>query len=130
MAADSAARYVQWVKSTDKFISEDDLDTFEGWLVDYQKMDPAVMAPDELTEWRKAFEDSKQSVAATPKAGLMKLSPMGPGEHRYAVAVREGVDMWLALWVRRSPKGEVFVLLPRTDPVWDPHTSYHLDGTF
>ncbi len=37
----------------------------------------------------------------------MKLAPI-VGEHRYAVAVREGTDLWLTLWVRRSPKGEFF----------------------
>jgi hypothetical protein len=39
-----------------------------------------------------------------------------------------------SLWVRRSPKGEFFVMVPRADRGWDPHTSYntsyHLDGTF
>jgi hypothetical protein len=65
---------------------------------------------------------------ATPKVGLMKLQAV-PGEHRYAVAVREGADLWLTLWVRRSKKGEFFVMVPRNDPGWDVHTSYHLDGT-
>jgi hypothetical protein len=30
--------------------------------------------------------------------------------------------------VRRSPKGEFFVFVPRIDPREDIHTSYHLDG--
>src|SRR5262245_12372463 len=34
----------------------------------------------------------------------------------------------LAMWVRCSPKGEIFVMIPRGDRDWDPHTSYHLDG--
>jgi len=46
------------------------------------------------------------------------------------VAVREGSHLWLTLWVRRSPKGEFFVMVPRGDRDWDPHTSYHFDGTF
>jgi len=58
----------------------------------------------------------------------MKLRKIA-GEYRYAVAVREGSDLWLALWVKRSKKGEFFVLLPRKDGRWDNHTSYHLDGT-
>jgi hypothetical protein len=45
------------------------------------------------------------------------------------VAVREDSDLWLTLWVRRSPKGEFFVMVPRGDRGWNPHTSYHLDGT-
>src|SRR2546427_12928631 len=32
-------------------------------------------------------------------------------------------------WVRRSRKGEFFVMVPRGDRDWDVHTSYHLDGT-
>lgn len=35
----------------------------------------------------------------------------------------------MTLWVRRSPKGEFFILYPRLDPSWNPHTSYHLDGS-
>jgi hypothetical protein len=60
----------------------------------------------------------------------MKLPPSAPGERRYAVACREGDDLWLTLWVRRSPKGAFFVMVPRGDREWDPHSSYHLDGKF
>jgi hypothetical protein len=64
------------------------------------------------------------------KLGLMKLQPV-PGEHRYAVAIREGPDLWLASWIQCSRKGEgeFFVMVPRADRDWDVHTSYHLDGT-
>jgi hypothetical protein len=37
---------------------------------------------------------------------------------------------WLTLWVRRAPKGDVFIVVPRGDRDWDPHASYHRDGTF
>jgi ribosomal protein L30 len=109
-----------------EFISEDDLKTFEGWLR-YQAIDPLALTPDELAQWRAIFD--KISKSPTPKSGLMKLRSV-PGEHRYAVAVREGSDLWLTLWVRRSPKGEFFVMVPRADRGWDAHVSYHLDGTF
>lgn len=56
----------------------------------------------------------------------MKLKP---GDYRYAVAIRDKSDLWLTLWVRRSPKGEFFVLYPRSDRHWQPHISYHHDGT-
>ncbi|MGC2465342.1 MAG: hypothetical protein WA517_09115 [Candidatus Acidiferrum sp.] len=59
----------------------------------------------------------------------MKLRPPQPGEYLYAVAIRDGSDLWLALWVRRSPKGEFFVMVPRAERDWTPHASYHLDGT-
>lgn len=58
----------------------------------------------------------------------MKLQPV-PGEYKHAVAVREDTDLWLVLWVRRNRKGEFFVLRTMGDPDWNPHTSYHLDGT-
>jgi hypothetical protein len=109
-----------------EFISEDDLKTFEGWLR-YQTVDPATTAPEELEALRRVFDEVRERCAAAPKVGLMKLQPI-PGEYRYAVAVREDFDLWLTLWVRRSRKGEFFVVAPRSDGYWNPHTSYHLDG--
>jgi hypothetical protein len=111
-----------------EFISEDDLKTFDGWLR-YQGFDAATLAPDDLAEWKAIYATMKRESAANRKVGLMKLPPLLPREHRYAVAVREGPDLWLTLWVRRSKKGEFFVMVPRNDPGWDVHTSYHLDGT-
>jgi hypothetical protein len=111
-----------------EFISEDDLDTFEGWLR-FQAVDAATAKPDELAMWRGLFDEVTKRSSAAPKVGLMKLQPVA-GEHRYAVALRDGSDLWLTLWIRRSRKGEFFVMVPRGDRGWDPHTSYHLDGTF
>lgn len=104
---------------------EDDLNTFEdGW---YQAVDAAT-PPNELAMWRGLFDEAREGSLASPKVGLMKLRAV-PGEHRYAVAVREGSNLWLTDWVRRSRKGEFFVMVPRADRDWDPHTSYHLNGT-
>jgi hypothetical protein len=111
----------------EEFISEDDLKTFEGWLR-YQLVDAATIAPEELEKWRRDFEDMTKRIATIPKVGLMKLQPV-PGEHLYAVAVRQGPDLWLTMWVKHSRKGEFFVMVPRADRDWDVHTSYHLDGT-
>jgi hypothetical protein len=112
-------------KLVDEFISEDDLQTFDGWLR-YQAVGTLTEA--ELATWRGIFEDANQCSVANPKVGLMNLPPV-PGEFKYAVAVGEGADLWLVLWVRRSPKGEFFVIRPMRDRDWNPHTSYHLDGT-
>jgi hypothetical protein len=109
------------------FISEDDLDTFEGWCR-YQGINAETLTPEQLGMWRNTFDEERKRSAATPKVGLMKLRRV-PGEHRYAVAVRDN-DLWLTLWVRRSRKGEFFVMVPRNDRGWDVHTSYHRDGTF
>jgi hypothetical protein len=96
-----------------EFISEDDLNTFEGWLR-YQVVDAATTASEELEMWRRLFHEARERSSANPKVGLMKLQPISsiPGEYRYAVAVREGSDLWLTLWVKRSRKGEFFVMLP------------------
>jgi hypothetical protein len=117
------SRHKIWRKAVREFISEDDLNTFEGWLR-YQGVDSATAA-DELEMWRKIYNERSQG--SSDKVGLMKLRSI-PGEHRYAVAVKEGADLWLTLWVRRSPKGEFFVLIPRATKGWNPHTSYHLNG--
>jgi hypothetical protein len=111
-----------------EFISEDDLSTFEGWLK-YQAIDAATATAEELENWRSTFDEVRESAAATSKVGLMKLGPLRADEYRYAVAVRDGSDLWLTLWVRRSPKPEFFVFMPRGDRGWDPHASYHRDGT-
>jgi hypothetical protein len=108
-----------------EFISEDDLQTFEGWLK-YQQVDPTT-PPEELHGWRGAFEEARVRTAANPKVGRMKLQP-APGQFLYAVAIEERPDLWLTLWIRRNWKGEFFVMRPRRDREWDSHTSYHRDG--
>jgi hypothetical protein len=74
--------------------------------------------------WRSIYEDCRPSGSF----GLMNLKPLRSGEYQYAVALRDGPDWWLTLWVRRKPKGDVYVLVPRTEGGWDPHTSYHHNG--
>jgi hypothetical protein len=69
------------------------------------------------------------SRAATSKLGVMKFKPV-PGEYRYGVAVRDDGQLWLTTWIRRAPKGDVYVLIRRNDGDWNPHTSYHRDGRF
>ena len=112
----------------DEFISEDDTASFEGFLR-YQGLNIATLNPNELKEWCAIFNDAQELRLGGPKVGRMKLK-RGHGEFLYAVAVREGSDLWLVLWVKRSRKGEIFVMIPRSDRDWDPHASYHVDGTF
>jgi hypothetical protein len=111
----------------DDFISDDDLVTFQGYLK-YQAVDSATLTPEELKMWQSIFDEAITRRKGGPKVGLMKLQPV-PGEEKYAVAIRDGSDLWLTLWVRCSRKGEVFIMYPRGDRDWDAHASYHLDGT-
>jgi hypothetical protein len=60
--------------------------------------------------------------------GEIFKAKLKPKEFRYAVAVRDGAGLWLAMTVRRDPKGDVYVLYPRQEG--NPHASYHPDGTF
>jgi hypothetical protein len=111
-----------------RFISEDDLGTFEGWL-EYQAVDAAALTQEQLTVWRDIYDLGRERAGSQGKIGRMKLPPLSAGEFRYAVALRDGADLWLTLWVRRSRRNEFFVMIPRGTEAWDPHTSYHLDGT-
>ena len=110
------------------FISEDDLLTFEGFLK-YQAVDPATITADDLKMWLDIFDETIERRKTSPKVGLMKLQQI-PGEQKYAVAIRDGSNLWLTMWVRCSWKGEIFIMYPRGDREADPHASYHRDGTF
>jgi hypothetical protein len=90
----------------------------------YQGAKPST--PEEMEQWRQAFEEARVRAAAAPKVGLMKLEK-APGK-KYAVAVREASDLWLTLC--RPPSGKIFVMVPRGKGRWNPHASYHLDGRF
>ena len=112
----------------EEFLSEDDLLTFEGWL-EFKGLNPITAKPEELANEKRTFDEMRAKPNA--KVGLMELGPPKPGEHLYAVAVREGADLWLTLWVTRSPKGEFFVMSPRANVAgWDPHASYHRNGRY
>src|SRR5579864_2266733 len=106
----------------EEFVSEDDLKTFDGFLR-YQGIRGAgSLSTEDREMWRDIFDDAAARAAATPKVGLMKLKPIS-GEQKYAVAIRDGSDLWLTFWVRCSPKGDVYLLYPRSDREWDAHAS-------
>ncbi len=46
------------------FISEDDLDTFEGYLR-YQAIDPTTATPEVLASFRETFEEAQKAKATT-----------------------------------------------------------------
>jgi hypothetical protein len=110
------------------FISEDDLLVFDGFLK-YQGVNPAATTQKDLEMWRGFFDEATERRKSSPKVGLMKLQPI-PDEEKYAVAIQDGSELWLTLWIRCSRKGEVFIMYPRGDRDWNAHASYHVDGTF
>jgi hypothetical protein len=122
---------VETERTMSDFISGDDRLTFEGWLSKYQGYNPAMLTADELIMWREAYDEMMERVENTPRVGLMKLRRV-TGEHKYAVAIRDGSRLWLTTWVRCSfPKGEIFIMYPRAgSDSGNPHASYHRDGTF
>jgi hypothetical protein len=113
---------------TGRFISEEELRTFEGWL-EGQAIDAAALTPEELKIWRGYFEEMQLRVEKTPKVGAMKLRPVA-GEQKYAAAIRDQDGLWLTMWVRCSKKGEIFILYPREPDAGNPHASYHSSGRF
>ena len=122
MAAETAGHFEPL-----EFISEDATRTFEGWLK-YQGFDASSLTEDELASWREEFEDAVKRREMAGKVGRMDLKR--PGQSLYAVAIRDGGELWLALWVKRSAKPEFFIFHPTTDGDWNPHSSLHKDGTF
>ena len=61
-----------------EFISEDDLNTFGGWLR-YQAVDVPNTPPDQMAMFRRDFDAVRDRSLGSPKIGLMKLRPI-PGE--------------------------------------------------
>jgi len=104
-----------------------DLDTFDGWLK-HQGFAVEGTPEDLVNRWRAEFESGKARREAARSAVFFN-QPCPAGEYRYAVAIEDGADLRLALVVRRSRRGEYFVLMPR-DGDWNPHASYHLSGRF
>jgi hypothetical protein len=111
----------------DNFISEDDLLTFEGWLK-YQAVSE-TSTTEKLKVWRNLFEEAMGCRKTSPKVGLMKFVRFAD-EQKYAVAIRDGPDLWLTLWVRYSPRGEIFIMSPGGNRRGNAHASYHLNGNF
>lgn len=105
-------------------IREDDLQTFEGWLT-YHALEGSMMTREELAIWQGRFEENRKERASS-KVGLMNLKTV-PGEHKYAVAVREGTDLLLVLWIRRNRKGEYVVLKPMDERPLDRQSRNHRD---
>lgn len=110
-----------------EYINEDELNSYEGWLR-YQAIDLSTLSDDEAASVRTLFEGAVRARATARKVGRMKLKR--PGESTYAIAIRDNLDLWLALWIKRSSKSEFFIFHPASDGNWNPHSSLHRDGKF
>jgi hypothetical protein len=110
-----------------EYISEDDLNTFEGWLK-YQAFDLSTLSEEAAAAVRELFDEAVKARATARRVGRMKLKR--PGDSTYAIAIRDDTDLWLVLWIKRSSKSEFFIFHPTTDGNWNPHSSLHKDGMF
>ena len=117
-----ATAYARWTM--------DDLNTFDGWRK-HHGYDVEGATKDQVSTWRDEFELAKARREAA-RSAVFFSRPCPAGEYRYAVTIEDGADLRLALAVSRRPKKglyECFVLMQRAGD-WDPHASYHLDGTY
>ena len=104
------------------------MQTFEEFMA-HQGLSPTDPEVGSLSDWREEYEDARERARLTPPVGARVLR-RSPTDLLYAVAVEDEAGLWLTLWVRRSPKSEYFVMIPRRDGEWNPHVSWHVDGGF
>jgi hypothetical protein len=102
-----------------------DLIAFDQWLRDGQ-IDPNSLPIDVKADMLVEFERAQ---ARAEELRATTLNPGTTGGYHYAVAIEDGADLRLTLWVKRSLKGECVILQPR-DGDWDPHCTYHQDGRY
>src|SRR5262249_18330831 len=85
------------------YISEDELNTYDDWLK-YQAIDLSSLSDEHAAAVRELFDDAMRARTTARKVGRMKQKLTG--ESRYAIAIRDGADLWLALWIKQSSKSE------------------------
>jgi hypothetical protein len=83
------------------------MDDFAAWLLSAQGITANSLTPEQLALFRQDYGEAV----------------------RKDVAIQEGDDLGLTFWIKRSAKGDIFLLYPR-DRETDPHASYHRDGTY
>ncbi|HXW65644.1 MAG TPA: hypothetical protein VEK74_11215 [Burkholderiaceae bacterium] len=113
-----------------EIFTEDDLDTIQGFAR-YQRFDLERASLEGMEALRRCFAVSLDRRARYCPVGRMALKP---NDVCYAVAIEDGDDLWVPLWIKRSSKGDIYVFWPHgcvegEDP-GSPHVSYHRDGTY
>ena len=95
---------------------------FESWLTN-QGINPDAL-PDK-DRMREVFEQGQL------RGEALQATTLGPGTtggDAYAVAIDDGTDLRVTLWVRRAPR--ICVVLQPRGREWDPHATYHADGWY
>lgn len=105
-----------------------DVEEFEAWLNRTQGIAADSLTPELLAPFHHAYGEGVQR-AANWRAQPAPSRSLRNSDRRYAVAIEDGGALGLTFWIKRSAKGEVFLLYPR-DAEMDPHASYHRDGTY
>ena len=103
------------------------MDDFDAWLSN-QELVADSLTPEQLALFRHVFDEAIQR-AAEWRAQSAPSRSSGKSDRRYAVAIQDGDELGLTFWIKRSVKGEIFLLYPRESEM-DPHASYHRDGTY
>lgn len=119
------------VRQSEGYDVRDAFPDFDTWLV-RQAVDQTKLTPEQLADWRTAYDGARPPAPMRP----LKLGPIRTDEARFAVAIRDARGLWLALWVRRSSNGDVYVMMPRGENrvpgtqtrAWNPHATYHASG--
>ena len=104
---------------------------FEAWLVEAQGFSREVFDSfDDTTReiFHQEFETGRER-AAEWRAQAAPSRAVQQRDRRYAVAIRDGNELGLTFWVRRSARGDIYFLVPRTADM-NPHASYHVDGRY
>ena len=104
------------------------LETFEDWLR-YQHLHGQPLPVEAESSLRAAYEHTKKAAEAHDVTAVVRRPPRS-GEYRYGIAIEDDGQLWLTLWVKRSPNGEYFICYPRGRGTWNPHASYHRDGRY
>lgn len=100
---------------------------FSTWLKEVQAMDASTFTPEQLAFWESMHRDAMARGEAW-RAQRAPARSLRSKDRRCAIAIEDDTGLGLTFWIKRSAKGEVFLMYPR-EPDFDPHTSYHLDGT-
>ena len=102
--------------------------TYEEWLRDVQAVDIEKLGDEDHVFWRQEYDAAMRRGAEWREQAAPSRRSVHK-DRRYAIAIEDDSGLGLTFWIRRSAKGEIFILYPR-EPEMDPHASYHLDGTY